>query len=99
MGTLVGASAGIMGLLAYTCMAFPKCTLSVLLFFIIPIRMQLKTLFVLLLLLEGYGFLAHEVLGSGFVAHSAHLGGLISGALYFFIQKHIHQGQSYSNPR
>jgi membrane associated rhomboid family serine protease len=98
MGTLIGASAGIMGLLAYACMAFPKCTLSVLLFFIIPFRMRLKTLFLFFFLFESYCFLAYEVLGSGFVAHSAHLGGLISGALYFLIQEHVCRKQLYSNP-
>jgi membrane associated rhomboid family serine protease len=91
MNTLVGASAGIMGLLAYVCMTFPQRTLFVLLFFVIPIRMRLKTLFLCLFLLESYGFLAYEILGYGFVAHSAHIGGLISGTLYFFIQKHFCQ--------
>jgi membrane associated rhomboid family serine protease len=97
MGILVGASAGIMGLLAYTCMAFPQRILSVLLFFVIPIRMRLKMLLIFLFLCEGSGFIFYEALGSGLVAHSAHLGGLISGVVYFFIQKRFCQKQFHQN--
>jgi membrane associated rhomboid family serine protease len=78
-----------MGLLAYTCISFPQYVVSVLLFFVIPIRMSLRTLFCFLLAFEGGSFLFCEVLRSGSIAHSAHLGGLISGVLYFSIQKYM----------
>ncbi|MDR0445093.1 MAG: rhomboid family intramembrane serine protease [Puniceicoccales bacterium] len=91
-GVLVGASAGVMGLLGYSCMAFPHQQIAVLLFFFVPVRLQLRTLLLLLFTFESAGFLFYEIPGASFIAHSAHLGGLITGVLYFLIQ---HQGPQW----
>lgn len=85
-GSLVGASAGIVGLLAYLCLCLPQHRSWLLLLFV-PIRLQLRTLLGLLFALEIGGFLLLELPGLGTIAHSAHLGGLVAGAGYFFCRE------------
>jgi len=81
---LAGASAGILGLLAYACLCAPQYRVTVLLFGVFPLRLQLRTLLGLLFVSGGLGLLFGELSGRGHIAHSAHLGGLIAGVLYFF---------------
>ncbi|MDR2377513.1 MAG: rhomboid family intramembrane serine protease [Puniceicoccales bacterium] len=84
--SLIGASAGIAGLLAYACLDLPQQRSWLLLLFV-PIRLQLRTLLGLLFTLEIGGFLLLELPGLVPIAHSAHLGGLVAGTGYFFCRE------------
>lgn len=77
---VVGASAGVFGLVAAFAVLFPERILM--LFFVIP--MKAKWLLALSGFIAVYGVLAP----SGNVAHAAHLGGLLAGL--FFVRYAIH---------
>jgi len=84
-GEVIGASAGVAGLLvAYGCI-YPNQRLTLLLFFI-PVTVVAKYLVLASLCLDLIGFVFFEVFGRtsplGW-AHSAHLGGMAAGWLYF----------------
>jgi hypothetical protein len=85
-GTLIGASAGVMGLFIIFACFYPDQEMTFLLFFVIPITIKPKYLAFLSLGVELFGCLAYEIPGNsspfGF-AHSAHLGGMAAGWLYF----------------
>ncbi len=83
--TLVGASAGILGLLMYFCCLYPDQPITLLLFFILPIQLKPKWLIAGVLGLEGFGLLVNELGGDANVANSAHLGGLLAGFICFRI--------------
>ena len=82
-GVLVGASAAVSGILAFFCLIKPEERITLLLFFIIPISLKPKWL------LRGYAAISlallfiEELNGYGNLAHSAHLGGLLAGLLYY----------------
>jgi len=82
-GPVVGASAAIMGILAFFCLLYPERPVTLLLFFIIPITLKPKWIFWGSLALSIGGILLYELPGNSQVAHSAHLGGLFAGILYF----------------
>ena len=81
---VVGASAGVFGLIA----AFARLNwdeqVTALIAFIIPVTMRAKYLLLVLILIGGLGLLDRS---SG-IAHAAHLGGMFAGLAYvlFFIQ-------------
>jgi len=88
-GEVIGASAGVAGLLvAYGCIN-PNQRLTLLLFFI-PVTVVAKYLVMTSLVIDLFGFVFFEVFGRvsplGW-AHSAHLGGMAAGWLYF---RYIH---------
>ena len=97
---LVGASASVMGLLAFFCLLHPERPITLLLFFVLPITMKPKWVLRISLALSVGGLLLYELPGSasamGNVAHSAHLGGLFTGILYhrFF---HNRSGNLFSS--
>jgi len=72
---MLGASGAVMGVLAYVALRAPN--LTVLLFFVLPIRMWVLAL----------GAIVLDLLGAlsvdSNVAHTAHLGGALYGLLYF----------------
>ncbi len=77
---VVGASGAVFAILLAYGVLFPERTVTLLAFFILPIRMRAKYLVLLfigleLLLLLGSG-------GGGGIAHFAHLGGALVGWLY-----------------
>lgn len=85
-GVLIGASAGVYGLLAFYTLLRPGVELNFLLFFFIPVSVRLKTVL--------YGMAIVALLASGFYevfgatapfpyAPSAHIGGLIAGWLCY----------------
>jgi len=76
-GPVVGASAGVMGLLAAYATLFPLRDVTVFVF-IFPITLRAKYLFWAALLLSGYGTVAPF----GNIAHGAHLGGILMGLAY-----------------
>ncbi len=81
---VVGASAGVFGLIA----AFARLNwdeqITALIAFIIPVTMRAKYLLLVLAIIGGLGLLDRS---SG-IAHAAHLGGMLAGLAYvfFFIQ-------------
>ena len=83
-GQVVGASACAFGLVAAFAMIFPERELTMLIFFIIPVRMRAKTLLIFSAVLAVMGIVFHEYIMPG-VAHAAHLGGMAMG--WFYVKK------------
>jgi rhomboid family protein len=75
---VVGASAGVLGLVAAYASLFPERQITLLLFFFIPVTLKARYLF--------WGALALSVIGAtqanSTIAHAAHLGGLLAGFAY-----------------
>src|SRR5687767_11952199 len=70
-GPVIGASAGIFGLIAAYASLYPERQLSILLAFIIPVTLRAKFL---LLFLGGFALIGMALPPDG-IAHAAHLGG------------------------
>lgn len=87
-GILIGASAAVFGLLTVFACFFPNKPITFLLFFIIPVTVKPKHLTLFFLVIAVFGLLFFELQGTGGVAHSAHLGGMLTGWLYF---RHVHE--------
>lgn len=91
-GIVWGASAAVYGLLTVFACFYPNRQVTFLLFFILPVTVKPKYIAFTLLGLDLCGFLFYEVMGAaspfGF-AHSAHLGGLLAGWIYF---RYVHSG-------
>lgn len=77
-GLLVGASAGVFGLVAAYAALFPEREFTVLVFFIIPVTLRAK----MLLFWGAVIALVGAVTPRGNVAHAAHLGGMLGGLLF-----------------
>ncbi len=75
---VVGASAGGFGLIAAYATLFPERTLTLLVFFIIPVNMRAKYLLLFSAAIAIFGI----VYPSGNVAQGAHLGGMLLGIAY-----------------
>lgn len=75
---VVGASAGLFGLIAAYAALFPSRQLTLLLFFIIPITLTARLLLIFSGLIAIFGILVPV----GHVAHGAHLGGLLGGLAF-----------------
>jgi membrane associated rhomboid family serine protease len=82
----VGASAGALGLVAAFATLFPERSLTLLLFFIIPVTMRAKFLLLFTGLLTLFGILFPG--STGAVADAAHLGGMLTGI--FFVRYAMH---------
>ena len=82
----VGASAGAFGLIAAFATLFPERSLTLLLFFIIPVTMRAKFLLLFSGLLAIFGILFPGSTGN--MANAAHLGGMLTGI--FFIRYALH---------
>jgi membrane associated rhomboid family serine protease len=82
-GPVVGASAGLFGLVAAFTSLYPETKLTVLLFFVIPLRMTANTMLTVAALISVAGMILSGIFpGLGHIAHAAHLGGLIAGLAY-----------------
>jgi membrane associated rhomboid family serine protease len=81
-GPVVGASAGAFGLVAAFAVLFPERELTLLLFFIIPIRLSAKMLLIVSLTLAVVGIVFSESIFGGNVANAAHLGGMLAGMVF-----------------
>lgn len=87
-GAVVGASACAFGLVAAFAMMFPEQELTMLILFVIPVRMRAKTLLIVSLVIAIMGivfsmpgfFVSH-------IAHAAHIGGMAMG--WFYVKKII----------
>ena len=76
--SVVGASAGLFGLIAAFATLFPRHELTVYLFFVLPVTVTAR---VLLGVSAGIGLLGVLLAGDN-VAHGAHLGGMAMGVLF-----------------
>ena len=81
-GGMVGASAGLFGIIASFSMLFPEQPLLMLLFFVIPLKMRAKSLLALLLITTGLGISFPRSFLGGNIAHFAHLGGILTGLAF-----------------
>jgi membrane associated rhomboid family serine protease len=84
--TLIGASAGVMGLLVVFACFYPNQQMTFLLFFIVPVTLKPKYLALGVAIADLFGFIFYEILGRASpidLAPSAHLGGMAAGWLYF----------------
>lgn len=83
---LVGASAALSGTLAYFCLARWEQRMTLLLFFIIPVSVKPKWIFWLIAYTELGCFVLYELpaVNNYTIANSAHLGGLMSGCLFYY---------------
>ena len=77
-GYVVGASAGVFGLVAAYAALFPERELTLLLFFIIPVTLRAK----MLLLWGAVIAIVGALMASDNVAHAAHLGGMLGGLAF-----------------
>lgn len=90
--TVIGASAGVLGLFVVFACFHPNQPMTFLLFFILPVTLRPKYVAAALVGMELLGFLFYEIMdarspfGPAF-AHSAHLGGMLAGWIYF---RYIH---------
>ena len=82
---LVGSSAIVLACLCTFCLLQPNHPITLLLFFILPVRIKPKWVLLGTLGLEIYGFINSEILGNGMIAHSAHLGGMVCGAVIYLV--------------
>jgi membrane associated rhomboid family serine protease len=87
---VVGASAGIFGLIAAFAMVYWERELTFLIMFVIPVRMKAKYLLIALAVIGVLGIISKE----GGIAHGAHLGGMIWGVLFILL---FIQGGTYSD--
>jgi len=92
-GNLVGASAGVYGLFVVFACFYPQQPMTFLLLFILPVTLKPKHIAIAGLLIDLTGCLFYEVMGAaspfGF-AHSAHLGGMAAGWIYF---RYLHEAR------
>ena len=90
-GGVVGASAGVFGLIAAFAVMQWNREMTILLMFIIPVRIRAKYLLIALAVIGFLGVLTQRGVvndNAAMVAHGAHLGGLLGGVLFivFFVQ-------------
>lgn len=82
---IMGSSAIVLGGLCIFCLSRPNQPITLLLFFILPMTLKPKWVLWATLGLELYGFVYTELPSSGGIAHSAHLGGMLCGLLFYIV--------------
>ena len=80
--TVVGASAGICGLVAAFAMRDPNYEISMLIYFFIPVRLRAKWLLLIVAVAAIGGLVAGLFHMGGNTAHGAHLGGMLAGIAF-----------------
>ncbi len=83
---LVGAAACVAAIFIFFACVYPEREITFLLFFVLPVTLKPKFLAWGLIAFDGLGFLFSELPGGSFdtgIAHSAHLGGMLAGWLYY----------------
>lgn len=95
-GSVIGASAAVFALLTFFACLSPDKEIQLLLFFVLPIRVKPRYLAYVMLGLSVLGLFFQElfVTGGVAVAHSAHLGGMLAGYLYY---KYVYLPNPYNN--
>lgn len=86
--SVVGASAGVFGLIAAFALMFPERTITLLLFFILPVTLRARTLLWISAGLALFGMIVPR----DTIAHAAHFGGMLAGLAY--VKWFVHGGQS-----
>lgn len=92
-GMAIGASAGVAGLFIVFACFYPNQPMTFLLFFILPVTLKPKYVAIAFLAMELIGFLFYEIMGAispfgSSIAHSAHLGGMLAGWIYY---RYLHE--------
>jgi hypothetical protein len=84
---LLGASAAASALVILYACFFPNREITLLLFFILPVTVRPKIVAYVMIAVDVCGLVFYEIMGSaspfGGAAHSAHLGGMAAGWIYF----------------
>ena len=83
---LLGSSAATVGLFIVFACIYPEREINFLIFFVLPVRVQPKLIAWLIVGLDIAGLTFSELAGGKFdtgIAHSAHLGGILTGWLYY----------------
>ena len=83
---LLGASAAITAMFIVFACIYPEREITFLLFFVLPVTLRPKILAWILIGVDALGFLFSEIPGGSFdsgVAHSAHLGGVLAGWIFY----------------
>lgn len=75
----IGASGAVLGILTAFAVMFPEREITLLLFFILPVRMKARTL---ALLFAGMSLFSGVIGSADGIAHFAHLGGMLVGYIY-----------------
>ena len=83
---LIGFSSSVLGVVTLYCLIKPEDKINLLLFFILPVSIKPKFILYGLIAIEVYGFLFVELKLGSPIAHSAHLGGIITGYLIYFLE-------------
>ncbi|MBC8097578.1 MAG: rhomboid family intramembrane serine protease [Akkermansiaceae bacterium] len=76
---VVGASAGVFGVVSAFAILWPHQRLRLLLFFVIPVNLGARSLLLINLALTGLGIAYPRSFFGGNIAHVAHLGGILTG--------------------
>lgn len=77
-GVCVGASASVCGMIGAFAALCPEVRLTVLLFYVIPLRLRARTFAILLAIIS----LGAAIVAAGRVAHAAHLVGCVAGWIW-----------------
>jgi membrane associated rhomboid family serine protease len=97
--TLLGASAAVWALIVVYACFFPNREVNLLVFFVLPVTFRPKFLALGLLAIDLCGLVFYEILRLPFpfyAAHSAHLGGMAAGWIYY---RYVHESNwSLSSP-
>ena len=83
-GGVVGASAGVFGLVAAYAIMFPEREWTMLVFFVIPVTVKAKNFLIFSAVLAAAGLVFSEMILQN-MAHAAHLGGMAMG--WFYVKK------------
>jgi rhomboid family protein len=96
-GAVVGASAGIFGLVAGFATIFPEQELTLLLFLIIPVSMKARTLLWISIAVAVFGI----IVPMDNIANAAHLGGIATGwaYVYWIVQRDLLSKWASVRPR
>lgn len=86
----VGASAGVFGLVGAFAGLFPRERLMLLLFYVIPVKMQARHLALLLMVVSLFAI----IVDNGHVAHVAHIFGGLGGYLYALVLRRRYSRES-----
>lgn len=83
---LIGFSSSVLGVVTLYCLIKPEDKINLLLFFILPVSIKPKFILYGLITIEAYGFIFVELKLGSPIAHSAHLGGIITGYLIYLLE-------------
>ena len=82
---LIGASASVSGILAFFCLLKPEERITLLLFFVIPINIKPKWVLRIYTGISVLLLFSEEISLASNIAHSAHLGGILAGFIYYHL--------------